>query len=75
MSTSTQVTSYVSDISTSRLSDSGEAGFVSLRSSYSPPMRAGGVDVELAARPHREALTQVDNSAHVDVTDLLGWLT
>ena len=74
MSASTQVTSYVSDISTSRLSDSGKAGFALMHSSYSASMRAGGVDVELAA-PHRGALTQVDNSARVGVTDALGWLT
>ncbi len=74
MSTNTQVASFVSDISTSRLSDAEEAGFVLMRSSYSASMRADGMDVELAAL-HREALTQVDNSARGDVTDLLGWLT
>ena len=37
-------------------------GFVLMRSSYLVSMRAGGVDTELAAL-HREALTQVDNSA------------
>jgi hypothetical protein len=74
MSTSTQVTSYVSDISTSRLSDSGEAGLALMRSSYFSSMRAGRVDVELAA-PHRGALTRIDNSARVGVTDALGWLT
>jgi pyruvate,water dikinase len=71
VSTSTQVTSYVSDISASRLSDSGEAGFALMRSSYLASMRAGGVDVELAAL-HREALTQVEDSARVDVMDGLG---
>jgi pyruvate, water dikinase len=74
MSTNTQVASFVSDISTSRLSDAEEAGLVLMRSSYLASMRASGVDVELTAL-HREALTQVDNSARVDVTDLLGWLT
>ena len=44
-----------------------------MRSSYFSSMRAGRVDVELAA-PHRGALTQVDNSARVGVTDALGWL-
>jgi pyruvate, water dikinase len=87
MSTNTQVTAYVSDISTLRLSDAEEAGgkganmgelvaaslsvppgFVLMRSSYLASMQAGGVDVELAAL-HRETLTQVDNSARVDVTD------
>ena len=74
MSTNTQVASFVSDISTSRLSDSGQARFALMLSSYLASMRAGGVDVELAAL-HREALTQVDNSARGDVTGLLGWLT
>jgi hypothetical protein len=46
MSTNTQVANYVSDIPTSRLSDTEEAVFVSLRSSYLAPMRAGGVDVD-----------------------------
>ena len=74
MSTNTQVTAYVSDISASRLSDAEEAGLVLMSSSYLASTRASGVDVELAAL-HREALTQVDNSARVDVTDSLGWLT
>src|SRR5208283_3686904 len=39
-------------------------GFVLMRSSYSASMRAGGVDTELAAL-HREALTQIDNSARL----------
>ena len=87
MSTSTQVTAYVSDISTLRLSDAEEAGgkcanmgelvaaslpfppgFVLMRSSSLASMQAGEVETELAAL-HREALTQVDNSARVDVTD------
>ncbi|MGA9679666.1 MAG: hypothetical protein WBR28_31825 [Mycobacterium sp.] len=59
MSTNTQVTAFVSDISASRLSDAEEAGLV---------------DIELAAL-QCEALTQVDNSARGDVTGLLGWLT
>jgi pyruvate, water dikinase len=39
-------------------------GFVLMRSSYRASMQVGGVDTELAAL-HREALTQVDNSARL----------
>lgn len=59
MSTNTQVTSNVSDISASRLSDAKEAGLV---------------DVEVTA-VHRVALTPADNSARGDVTEFLEWLT
>ena len=74
MSTNTQVASFVSDISTSRLSDAEEAGLVLMSSSYLASMRTSGVDVELTAL-HRKALAQVDNSARGDVTELLGWMT
>ena|SRR5271156_1005153 len=39
-------------------------GFVLMRSSYLASIQAGGVDSELAAL-HREALTQIDNSARL----------
>jgi pyruvate,water dikinase len=83
MSTSTQITRYVSDILALRLSDAEEAGakganlgelvaaflavppgFVLMRSAYLAAMHAGAVDLEIAAL-HREALTEVDNSARV----------
>lgn len=50
-------------VSTLRLSDAEESGG-----------KGANMGELVAAALHRESLTQVDNSARVDVTERLGWL-